>query len=262
MKKQITLGVGDRLCSRFSAEEVTLNSRRLSRRVLVSGLIRGGRLLVRSEPQPFVPGMQAAVCHSMERSHCQNLGNAPLGALYMVHLKIKTSVCFFVNSVWGMYFPWGPLHGSSEVFSGKLMGAPCWLSGAWWCVRVHLGTCVLCVGAAASKDSLLSLFTDSVFASLSTCRCSFVTPKSVPGCSHGLLWTCAEWPGVALHFCLGSATQTSRLWRLERAGSAVLEALGSWPHVDRASSFLECLGEEWPWIGCLTCLNLVFTFVK
>lgn len=46
-------------------------------------------------------------------------------------------------------------------------------------------------------------------------------PKSVPGCSHGLSWTCAERPGMALHFCLGSATQTSKQRRREGAGSAV-----------------------------------------
>ena len=87
-------------------------------------------------------------------------------------------------------------------------------------------------------------------------------PRSVPGRSHGLSWTCAERPGVALQFCPGSATQTSKRRRREEVGSAVPDAPGFWPHVDRAGSFLECPGEDWPWMARLTRPNLVFTFVK
>lgn len=132
----------------------------------------------------------------MECSHCQNRGDAPLGALlYTAPLKIKTSVCFFKNSTSRMYFSWGPLHGSSEVFLGKLVSAPCWLSGAWWCVGVLSWS----NGLQGQSALLIHGF---CICKLSTCYRSFVTPDQCPGAltvchghvQRGLVWLCSFVP--------------------------------------------------------------------
>lgn len=67
----------------------------------------------------------------------------------------------------------------------------------------------------ASKDSLLSLFMYLYLQAVYLL--SFIRdPRSVPGHSHGLLWTCAEKPPVLSQFCPGSATQTPNAGGLRR----------------------------------------------
>ena len=91
---------------------------------------------------------------------------------------------------------------------------------------------------------------------------SFVTPNQCPGVltvcrghvQRGLAWLCI-FVSVLLPRRPNNGGERGRAVRWP-------DTPGSWPHVDRAWSFLECLGEEWPWMGCLTCLNCVFTFVK
>lgn len=179
----------------------------------------------------------------------------------MAHLKIKMSVCFSVSGVSGLYFPWAvtrQLRGVFREADGRALLAE-W--SVVVCSRALRHACALCWSSGLQGQSALIIH--------GFCICKLVyLPLFI--CDPQISARVLSWPVVdvcRVAWC-GSAFLSwfcyPDVQTMEAGGGGQCGSRRSWLLATRGPGFVlpRMPGRGVALDRLLTCLNLVFTFVK